>query len=74
MKIRYASATGCPAGQFLVEAENDAERAVLRQFVNFPDYAKDNWRFHLHGWSAQSGVDGIVAFNFGWAKAEDASG
>ena len=64
MKIRYAEATGCPAGQFVVEAENDVERAILKNFCSFPDYAKDKWEFHIHGKSY--GYSGQNSFNFGY--------
>jgi len=66
MKIRYAIATGCPAGQFVVYAENEEEQAILNNFIFFPDYAKDEWIFWKHGSTHDSGR--ITSFNFGYIK------
>lgn len=68
MKIRYAQATGCPAGQFVVEAENEQESVILQNFVTFKDYAKDKWIFWLHG-SVCEGTK-RKSFNFGWIKED----
>jgi len=68
MKIRYTSATGCPAGQFVVEAENDEESAILTAFLSFPDHARDKWIFWLHGSTIQDYKR--KTFNFSWIKKE----
>lgn len=67
MRVRFAAATGCPMGQFVIEAENDDERAILRQFVNTDQKV---WRFWLHGTSGTLRVPytGPDSFNFGWIK------
>ena len=64
MKIRVAESTGCPVPQFIVEAENDQERLILKSFVTF---SKDKWKFHLHGFSSNK-REGVASFNFGWTK------
>jgi len=69
MKIKFVQATGCPAGQFVVEAENEQESAILEMFVNFKDYAKDIWQFWLHGSTSVGYLR--KTFNFGWIKKED---
>jgi stress response protein SCP2 len=66
MQIRYAIATGCPHGQFVVEAESATERAILAAFLGAYNAG---WKFHLHGHTYSGNVDGPVAFNFGWSKA-----
>lgn len=70
MKIRYAVATGCPHGQFVVEAESDVERAILRAFLD-PGMAPSGWKFHLHGFGYRGDVDGPCSFNFGWTSSGD---
>lgn len=69
MKIRYVEATGCPAGQFVVEAENEQDRAILANFTS-DTWAADGWRFWRHGASYYCGVSwsGVTSFNFGYIK------
>ena len=69
MKIKYAASTGCPAGQFVVSAENDVDSAILEAFLNFKDHAKDEWMFWLHGQVRGEGK--TLSFNFGWVKKND---
>lgn len=68
MKIRMEESTGCPVPQFVVEAETEDERLMLRAFSTFPDYTKEKWEFRFHGWTLSCG-QGATSFNFGWAKA-----
>lgn len=63
MKIIYRPATNCPSGQFVVYAENETDRQILRDF--FSADLKD-WKWHLHGHTVD--IEGIHTFNFGWAK------
>lgn len=64
MKITFADATGCPFGQFVVEAENDVDSTILKIFLVGKDYAKDKWEFWQHGSVYQGGK--CISFNFGW--------
>jgi hypothetical protein len=68
MKIEYAVATGCPFGQFIVEAETSQEKAILSTFLQANAH---KWKFQLHGWTYQcDGSGGVDSFNFGWHKEE----
>lgn len=61
MKIRIADQTGGGI-QFVVEAENDAERVVLGTFLT----QTKEFFFHLHGASySGDNMIGPSAFNFG---------
>lgn len=61
MKIRFADGP-----QFVVEAENDQDRQILKMFV---DYGyKNNQIFHLHGSCYSLDLGGITSFNFGYVK------
>ena len=68
MKIKAAPATGCPVPQFVVYAETEEDRMLMRAFTSFPDYARESWEFRLHG--PTFGDGDIQAFNFGWAKKQ----
>lgn len=65
MRIRFAHSTGCPHGQFVVEADDDVERAILAAFLG-ADPAQ--WQFTRHGQSYDQPANGPRAFNFGWRK------
>lgn len=65
MRIRYTDATGCPYGQFVVNADNDQEKAILSSFVHAD---RNKWRFHLHGYGLRALESGISNFNFGWVN------
>ena len=67
MRIRFAPSTGCPFGQFVVEAESQEDRALLACFLSAP-YAE--WKFHQHGVGYMGGLDGPTNFNFGWISHE----
>ena len=69
MRIEWHEATGCPAGQFVVYAESMHERALLKMFITFPDYAKDKWVFGKHGSGWSKG--GIISFNFGYKRMKE---
>lgn len=71
MKIRISKSTGCPVPQFVVTAETAEEKMMLRAILAFPQYAKDEWTFHLHGSGMEGGSPGYDHFNFGWIKAHD---
>lgn len=62
MKVRFAEATGCPFGQFIIEAENDNDRTLMKVFLAAP---RKEWQFHLHGYSLVC-MQGFDNFNFGW--------
>jgi hypothetical protein len=52
-------------GQFVVEAENEQERAILSSFLSA--HSDKQWRFWLHGMTYGVGV-GLTSFNFGWIQ------
>ncbi len=72
MKIRAADSTGCPFPQFVVEAESESDRIILKAFLSPQTFTKPGepqpWLFHLHGCGSKSDVDGYTSFNFGWQK------
>lgn len=76
MKIRFTGATGCPWGQFVVEAENEADRAILRCFMT-PAITADapGWQFVNHGstWNCDHADGNPTAFNFGWRRSDNGS-
>ena len=49
-------------GQFIVYAEDEMERAILRRFVNH----RKGWKFWLHGSNTKCDLSGVSSFNFGW--------
>jgi len=53
-------------GQFVVHAENELERGVLRRFVKL-SYSKD-WKFTMHGMCYSCDLHGVKSFNFGHVK------
>lgn len=71
MKIRFTSSTNVPYGQFVIEAENEADRAVLGCFLtpSIQGLHKE-WKFVLHGrgWNCDHVDGGPYSMNFGWAK------
>lgn len=71
MIIKWGGTTGCLAGNFLVTAENDQERAILRLFVHWPEEAKGDWRFMIQNYGCSTLVDGVTSFLFGWSKAHE---
>lgn len=68
MKIRVADSTGCPVPQFIVEAESEKDRMILKSFTEFRDYTNDKWEFNLHGVTYSGDVSGPISFNFGWTN------
>jgi hypothetical protein len=60
MKIRFADSP-----QFVVEAETDQDRQILKMFTEYG--YKNNQVFHMHGCCWQSGL-GCTSFNFGYIK------
>ena len=71
MKARIADSRGVPVPQFIVEAENEIERQVLKTFCMLPSWMQDKYEFWLHGYCISGDVDGVTSFNFGWKKQED---
>lgn len=69
MKVRMAEATGCLVPQFVIEAETDEERIFLKTFARFPEFARDEWKMHLHGHTMDLDRGGASAINLGWVKA-----
>ncbi len=67
MKIRFADATGCPFGQFVVYAETEEEKAIMRLFLKGMEGPR--WKFWLHGYSVGSTKG--ETFNFGWIENEE---
>lgn len=67
MKVCYAEATNCPHGQFVVTAETDDERALLRLFVTAP---REEWKPWLHGCRYELDHPGVSSLNFGWTRKE----
>jgi len=67
MRIEIADSMGCPVTQFVVHAENDLDRFILKAFLTFPDNAKDKWVFRKHGYTCDD--SGYRSFNFGWVKS-----
>lgn len=65
MKVRYTTATGCPVGQFVIEAENEQDRTILAHFVDFRD---PHWIFWKHGATYKGMESGCSSFNFGYIK------
>jgi hypothetical protein len=53
------------AGQFVVRAENDIERAILRRFVRM---GEKGYKFRLHSYGGLCENFGWDTFNFGFAK------
>lgn len=63
MKIEWAEATGSDVGQFIVQAEDAAEREILRRFVS--EHSK--YHLWLHGYCEYSREGpGVCNFNFGY--------
>lgn len=54
------------SGQFVVFAENELERALLRRFAA-QTYDK-NWEFRMHGSCYSCDLQGTTSFNFGFSK------
>lgn len=67
MRLELADSTGCPVPQFIIKAESDADRMLLKAFTQFRDNAKDEWVFWFHGSCVEEGA-GVASFNFGWQR------
>lgn len=67
MKIRFAEATGCPYGQFIVYPESESDRAILSTFLKPQELGEEGWGFHIHG-TCYNSEAGLSSFNFGWHK------
>lgn len=72
MKVEIGDSTGCPVPQFIIKAETEQDRAILKSFVSLPKYAKDSWKFSLHGYTLENGD--IWSFNFGWSREDNITG
>jgi hypothetical protein len=73
MKIEWKNyCTNYPCGQFVVTAENEQDRGILRAFLAAGEYMKQPPKFVLHG-QTHTGNVGITSFNFGYRmpKQED---
>jgi hypothetical protein len=66
MKVELRIQPGHPVPQFLIFAETDAERVVLRNFIEYPIDSEVPVRFWIHG--TQHDETGMLSFNFGYAK------
>lgn len=64
MRVRFAKSTGCPFGQFVIEAESKEDEAVLACFLAAP---RDQWTFWQHG--VTYGHYSPSSFNFGWLQS-----
>jgi len=60
------------AGQFVVFAENEVERGLLRRFTN--QNRKKGWKFWMHGSGYSCDLHGVTNFNFGFVKEEEDKG
>ncbi len=67
MRIEYRPATACPAGQFVVYAENQTDLLMLKAFFS-ADQACWKWQLHGRTWGGRPGEFSQQSFNFGWAK------
>jgi hypothetical protein len=65
MRVRFASATGCPFGQFIIEAESKEDEALLACFLSAPH---EEWTFWRHG--STYGHYSPASFNFGWVRTD----
>jgi len=65
MRIKFAEATGCPYGQFVVYADTEEDRIIIKKFF---EAGKNEWKLWHHG-TTYSVDRGLEAFNFGWIKA-----
>ena len=63
MKVKWAHATGCPYGQFIIESESQLDQDLLRTFVSAD---RDQWKFWMHGHGGR--MITTQHFNFGWIK------
>ena len=66
MKIRIADSTNRPEPQFVVEAESDNDRHILKMFCQISHHSKVKLKFWMHGYS--SDPNGYQSFNFGWIE------
>lgn len=76
MKVRVADSAGCPFPQFVVEAETEQERIILKAFLSPMTFSRPSdpqpWIFGLYG--SVRGGNGYTSFNFGWQRRpEDAT-
>ncbi|KKK73069.1 hypothetical protein LCGC14_2897550 [marine sediment metagenome] len=53
-------------GQFVVHAESEIERGLLRRFVN--KARTKGWKFWLHGSCYSCDLQSVTSFNFGCIK------
>lgn len=63
MRVRFAKATGCPYGQFVIEAESDEDEAMMACFLSAP---RSEWTLWHHGTTYGHRSPG--SFNFGWIE------
>lgn len=63
MKVRAAHSTGRSEPQFVIEAETEQDRLILKMFEKPHD--DKSARFVIHGFTYEIGK-GIISFNFGW--------
>lgn len=70
MRLEMVDATGCPVPQFIIKADTNEERLLLKAFVHFRDQARDSWVLGMHGYDVDSGA-GVSSFNFGWSPCPD---
>ena len=68
MRIQIADSTGRPEPQFVVFAENECDRHILKMFCKAKEISKVPLKLWLHGSSMSSDVQGITSFNFGWVE------
>jgi hypothetical protein len=67
MKIEVASTSGWPGFQFVVRAENDADRVIIGQVqraLGEPNKGKP-W---FHGCTYSGDLQAYTSFNFGWLE------
>lgn len=68
MRVQFAESTGDHLGQFVIYAESEMERAILKNFLKGGEAHK--MQFCIHGMTYEGYKPGISSFNFGWRKKE----
>lgn len=71
MRVEIADQTSHPVPQFIIYAENEADFAILRSFVNYPQMSRRPVQFRMHG-SCYSNSR-VTSFNFGYSYASKLS-
>lgn len=66
MRVEIAEQTGRSVPQFIIYAENDAERVLLNHFVSYKQAARPKVLFWLHGWVYEMDRVGVKSFSFGY--------